>query len=126
MAVVEMAAVAVEEVEVEEVAAEEAAVDCMRCTLCSGTSCTGNPQDRRTNPRRLPRKNLRLTRGPGCTTHRPVYLTRGWRARKREDATSGRATFRKCDSAGNRPASWNGRAGWRASAGGRRARRATS
>ena len=126
MAVVEMAAVAVEEVEVEEVAAEEAAVDCMRCTLCSGTSCTGNPQDRRTNPRRLPRKNLRLTRGPGCTTHRPVYLTRGWRARKREDATSGRAAFRKCDSAGNRPASWNGRAGWRASAGGRRARRATS
>lgn len=109
MAVVEMAAVAVEEVEVEEEAVEEAAVDCMRCTLCSGTSCTGNPQDRHTNPRRLPQKNLRQTHGPGYTTHRPVYLTRAWRARKREGATSGRAAFRECHNAGNRPASWNGR-----------------
>jgi hypothetical protein len=114
LAVVEMAVVAVEEVEVEEVAVEEAAVDCMRCTLCSGTSCTENLPDHRTNPRRLPQKNLRQTHGPSYTTHRPVYLTRAWPARSREGAMSGRAAFRECHNACNRPASWNCRTGWRA------------
>lgn len=105
MVVVEMAVVAVEEVEVEEVAVEEAAVDCMHCTLCSGTSCTGNPQDRRTTPRSLPPMNLLQPRGPGYMTHRPVYSTRAWRARKPEGAMIGRAAFRECGDAGNRSTS---------------------
>ena len=110
-AVVEMAAAVVEEAAVEEAAVEEAAVDCKRCTLCSGTRCTGIPPDRRTSPRRLPQKNLLRPHGPGCTAHRPVWLIRAWRARKRGGGMSGRAASRECRNAGNRPASWNGRTG---------------
>lgn len=111
-AVVEMAAAVVEEAAVEEAAVEEAAVDCKRCTLCSGTRCTGNPQDRRTSPRRSPQKNLLRPHGLGYTAHPPVWLIRAWRGHKRGGAMSGHAAFRECRNAGNRPASWNGRTGW--------------
>ena len=111
-AVVEMAAAVVEEAAVEEAAVEEAAVDCKRCTLCSGTRCIGNPQDRRTSPRRSPQKNLLRPHGLGYTAHPPVWLIRAWLARKRGGAMSGHAAFRECRNAGNRPASWNGRTGW--------------
>ena len=62
-----------------------------------------------TSPRRLPQKNLLRPHGPGCTAHRPVWLIRAWRARKRGGGMSGRAASRECRNAGDRPASWNGR-----------------